>query len=350
MLTLKFNMMKNFIVCSLAFGLLATGCNSEAKKPAVGASAAATAQQLAESKKNAREVEALNQDYLEIPDEKLLENNATTRPVYKELQERYKAHMVKLKKEVEDCGAKFIVVLITPEVGQGLSDFSRLGNPFIRATCSNLGIEFYDFSPAIAKQNVDVITQAPLDGHWSKKGAIFLADQFEPIIKKHLDHKTPSRYKDEERPETFGDLEPSSEEILDGGKNLPYKLVSNAQGLRMDHDIKFPKTKQHILFLGGSQIYSPFLDNEFIATTILARRFPDVEMMNAAMISGCTDDFVSLWEDKAKYSEPDVVIVQTNGTDIPDLFFSNRNHLARSKKPYYPSPVEEKYFMERYRR
>ena len=102
--------------------------------------------------------------------------------------------------------------------------------------------------------------------------------------------------------------------------------------------------------MGGSQIYSPFLDNDFIATTLLAKRHPEMVIMNSGMISGCTDDFLSLWKEKAKYSEPDVVIVQTNGTDITDLFFTNRNHLARSKQPYYPSAEEEKYFRNTYRK
>ena len=131
---------------------------------------------------------------------------------------------------------------------------------------------------------------------------------------------------------------------------MPYRVVANAQGLRMNEDVKFPKSKQHILFLGGSQIYSPFLDNDFIATSLLQKKFPNTVIMNAGMISGCTDDFLSLWNEKAKYSEPDVVIVQTNGTDITDLFFTNRNHLARSHKPYHPTEVEEKYFRERYRK
>lgn len=342
--------MKKLLLLSLsAFAIWATGCKDEVDPKAV-AKAAETKQLLAASKKDAIEVEKLNHDYKEMPDNRLFDNDGANGPVYRELQQRYKDQLGKLKKEVEDRGSKFVVVLITPEVGKEISNFSRYGNPFIRTTCQSMGIEFYDLSSAIAAQDPKVITQVPRDGHWSKKGAIFLADQLEPIIKKHLGHKTADKFKDTERPETFGDLAPSTEEILDGGKDLPYKLKSNAQGLRMDHDVKFPKSKQHYLFLGGSQIYSPFLDNEFIATTILQSRYPDVEIMNAAMYAGCTDDFLSMWEEKAKYSEPDVVILQTNGTDITDLFFTNRNHLARSKKPYYPSPVEEKYFMENYRK
>ncbi len=339
--------MKNFIYILPLAACLSTGCgNGDAAVSAEQQKA--TNIHLAESKKNAEALEQLNRMYKEVPDERILENGSGNNPVYNELKKRYKEQMAKLKQEVEATGAKFVVTIITPEVGSSITNLTRYGHPFIKSACNELGIETYDLSSAIAAQNPYVITQIPRDGHWSKKGAEFLAGHLEPIIKKYEGHRCTVTYKDSERPETFGDLAPSTEEILDGGKDMPYKVVANAQGLRMDHDLKFPKAKQHVLFLGGSQIYSPFLDNEFIATTLLAKRFPNIEFLNAGMISGCTDDFLSLWEEKAKYSEPDVVIVQTNGTDITDLFFTNRNHLARTQKPYYPSPVEEKYFNATY--
>ncbi|MCF8450055.1 MAG: hypothetical protein K9G49_09325 [Taibaiella sp.] len=341
-------MKKYFLTPLVAIALLSTGCSSEEVTDKVQQKK--LSEELAVSKKNAAEVEKLNELYKETPDERILENNGANSPLYRELKERYKTHLLKLKQQVEATGAKFVVVIISPEVGANISLLTRYGHPYIKTACNEIGAEVYDLSPVIAAQKPEKITQVPRDGHWSKDGAIFLANQLEPIIKKYISHKSTVTYTSAERPETFGDLAPNTEEILDGGKDLPYKVVANAQGLRMDHDLKFPKTKQHILFLGGSQFYSPFLDNEFISTSVLAKRYPDIEMINAGMWAGCTDDFISLWEEKAKYSEPDVVLLQTNGTDITDLFFTNRNHLSRSKKPYLPSPIEEKYFMETYRK
>lgn len=341
--------MKKLFLITLVFPLsflIACGSSDEKKQNTT----AETKKELAASKKAYQEIENLNEEYVEIPDEKMLDNGGQNSAIYGEMKKRYKAQLAEFKQEVESTGAKFVVVIITPEVGQGITNRTRYGHPFIKSTCTDLGIEYYDLSPIIATQNAHVITQIPKDGHWSKKGAIFLADQLDPILKKHSDHRSTTTYKDTERPETFGDLAPSSEEVLDGGKDMPYRVIANAQGLRMSEDIKFPKTKQHVLFMGGSQIYSPFLDNEFISTNILAKRHPEMVIMNSGMISGCTDDFLSLWKEKAKYCEPDVVIVQTNGTDITDLFFTNRNHLARSKQPYFPSAEEEKYFRNTYRK
>lgn len=335
----------------LALAMLTnTGCGNKQEEKVAQAQIEETSKMLNERKKKDKELEMLNEDYREIPDAKILDENGANSPLYAELKARYKKQLAELKQKVEATGAKFVVVMITPEVGREITNLTRYGHPYIKATCNELGIDVYDLSAAIAAHTPEELTLTPLDGHWSKKGSVFLAGQLEPILKKYEGHKSTVSYKDEERPETFGDLAPSTEEVLDGGKDLPYKVVANAQGLRMDHDVKFPKAKQHVLFLGGSQIYSPFLDNEFIATTLLQQKFPNMEIMNAGMISGCTDDFLSLWNEKAKYSEPDVVIVQTNGTDITDLFFTNRNHLARSKNPYQPTDVEFRYFKEKYRK
>jgi hypothetical protein len=80
---------------------------------------------------------------------------------------------------------------------------------------------------------------------------------------------------------------------LDGGKGLPYRVKTNAQGLRMDTDVSSTKTKQRILFLGDSEMYFPFLDNKNIGTNLLQTAFPDKEMLNAANWGYSIDDYVS---------------------------------------------------------
>ena len=330
-----------------AIGLLAatlsSGCagDSASEPHKAGSNAADITASL-----NKKRIEELNKQYPHIPDEKILEDHNPNTPLYTELKARYKENLTKLKQDVEATGAQFVVIIITPEAGKQPTLVNVYGIPFIKSTCSQLGIECVDLSPALATQDLKVITQTPKDGHWSKKGAIFLASQLSPIIKKHSDAKGRITYKDAERPETFGDLPPNDDEVLDGGKNLPYHLTANGQGCRMSHNVKFPKTKQHILFLGGSQIYSPFLDNEFISTSLLEKEFPNAEMINTGMIASSLDDYVSLFEEKAKYCEPDLVIVQTNGGDVTDFFFSNRNHLSRIQTPRMPSAAEQKFYDE----
>lgn len=305
------------------------------------------ATQTRQDEQNAKKLEQMNNEYSRVPDDKILENGDKT-PLFAELKGRYKADAAKLKQMVEATGAKLVFICLTPEIN-GVTESAKYGAPFIAQTCKELGIEFMDFAPLIAKKSPQEITQVPRDGHWSIAGAKYIADNLAPIIKKYSNVTSTVTYKDSERPETFGDLPPGSDEIRDGGKDMPYHVVANSQGVRMDHDVKFPKgKKKHILFMGDSGIFCPFLNNEYTITAVLQAMFPDYEMMNTGTICWTLDDYVTLWNEKAKYSEPDIVFVQTNGGDIVDYYFSTRNHLSRTRKPYMPSALEEEFYKKNF--
>ena len=296
---------------------------------------------------NKKKIDDLNHEYPKVPDERILDNGDGT-ALYKELKQRYKDGCATLKTQVEATGAKLVFTILTPEVGKGIQNTNRYGIPYIKATCAELGIECLDFTPLIAAQDPKVLTQVPKDGHWSKAGAIFIADHLATVIRKYSDIRSKVTYKDSERPETFGDLPPNDDEIRDGGKDMPYHVQANAQGLRMDHDVKFPKKKKHILLMGDSAFFCPFLNNEFTISAVLQKMFPDAEIMNTGIICYTIEDYVTLWNEKAKFSEPDLVIVQTNGGDITDLFFTHRNHFSRSGKPFLPSANEAKFYKDTY--
>ena len=331
-----------FVVASIP---LINSCNS-GSQTAKKVSAQGVRQEQ-EQEANKKKLEDLNHDYSRVPDAMILDDGDGTL-LYTELKKRYKDDAAKLKQLVEASGAKLVFVILTPNEGTGNPNNKRYGTPVITATCAQLGIECVDFSPIVARQDVHVISQIPKDGHWSKKGAEFIASLMAPIITKYSSVTSTVTYKDSERPETFGDLAPSSDEILDGGKDMPYHVIANSQGVRMDHDVKFPKKKKHVLLMGDSGIFCPFLNNEFIISNVLQKQFPDAEIMNTGMICYTLEDYVTLWNEKAKFSEPDLVIVQTNGGDITDYFFTNRNHLSRSHKPFLPSPNEEAFYKKKY--
>ncbi len=322
---------------------LMTGCKEEAptRQPS-----AEEQQALKEYDNNRKKIDALNKQFFKVPDDKILENGPNT-PIYAELKQRYKKDAAKLKEMVEGTGAKVVFMILTPETGNDVAG-TRYGIPYIRQVCNELGIELLDMTPILARKTAKEITQWPLDGHWSKNGAIFIADNLAPIIRKYSTVTSTVTYKDSERPETFGDLEPNSDDIRDGGKDLPYHVKGNAQGVRMDSDIMFPKKKKHVLFMGDSGIFCPFLNNEFTITGVLQRMFPDMAVMNTGVIGYTLEDYVTLWNEKAKYSESDIVFIQTNGGDITDYFFTHRNTLSRSHKPFTPTPVEEEYYRKTY--
>ena len=112
----------------------------------------------------------------------------------------------------------------------------------------------------------------------------------------------------------------------------------------MNKDVEPNKTKQRILFLGDSEMYFPFLDNDFTGTEILQKQNPDKEILNAAMWGYTLSDYLSLYKEKAKKSSADVVVVITNGNDILDYYFTQRNLMGRNTQATKPNANEEKYY------
>ena len=260
--------------------------------------------------------------------------------VYTLCQQRYTEQLAALKKESDDLGAKLIITILTPEIGEAVTASTRLGVPFIINAGKKQGIEVYDLTNPMAKYTSKQITQMPVDGHWSAAGAKIIAEQYQTIIESKKEYHSTKTFTDKERPQTFGDLDPNQDAALDGGKGIPYQLITNSQGLRMNYALTFPKTKQRILFLGDSQLYSPFLDNGQITTTLLQQQFPDKEIINAGIMGYTLDDHVALLAQKAKFTEPDIIVLVTNPNDVGDFYFSQRNRMSRSQKAYLPTSTE----------
>jgi lysophospholipase L1-like esterase len=287
---------------------------------------------------------ALREKYAEVPEASLILKHEKGSALYEELKQRYAANLETLNQEASAIGAKLVVVVLTPEVGVSVTSSTRTGTPYIKEVCNKNGIDVFDLSEKLGTYKPEEITQMPLDGHWSKRGAQVIAEELAPIISKYADAKSTATYQDDLRPELFGDLDANKNEILDGGKDLPYNLITNMQGLRMDYDLSFPKAKQRILFLGDSQIYSPFLDNKDITSNLLQQKFSDKEILNAGVIGYSVDDYASLLKEKAKYAEPDVIVLFTNPNDITDMYFTQRNRLGRNREGVDPSSSEVEFY------
>ena len=286
--------------------------------------------------------EILLNEYAQVPEASAILNAGDTgKAVYALCQERYTEQLAALKKEAEGLGAKLVVTILSPEIGEAVTLGTKRGIPFIMDVAKKLGIEAHDLTTPMAKYTPQQITQMPVDGHWSVPGAKIVAGLFQPVIAANNGHKATKTFSNSERPATFGDLEPGQNAALDGGKDIPYQLITNSQGLRMDYVLTFPKTKQRILLLGDSQIYSPFLDNNQIPTALLQQQFADKEIINAGVVGYTMDDYVGLLAQKAKYMEPDIIIVVTNPNDVGDFYFAQRNRMSRSKKAYPPTNTEK---------
>ena len=293
---------------------------------------------------------SLSEKYSNVPKDELVESNTNAQLVYNELSSRYKTSLLGLKQAVESNGAKFSLVFLTPECGNSETFTQRKGKAVIETIVQENGIDYADLTINLSKQDPLVVTQMPKDGHLSKIGAQQIATELLELVKRFKGYSAPVSDQLNSKPSMFGDLESNQDEVLDGGKDLPYRCITNKQGLRHRGDIAFPKKKQRILLLGDSVFFCPFLDNENGISEQLQAMYPDAEIINASNWGYSVDDYLSLYNEKAKFLEADLVVVQTSGNDVTDLYFSNRLKLSRQKNTVKPDAAELNLYNELYKK
>lgn len=323
----------------IAIALLQSSCGSNGK---TGENFNQMANKIARS--------SMAEDFPKIPQDEILREMPGSR-VYAELQQRYNQQVQELQNATTQDNVKLIVLIMSPEVGKFANMANSYGIPYIRQMCTNNKVDFEDITDLVAEWSANAeVTQAPTYGNWTKEGAAFAARQIAPIIIKYDSIRSTKTYTATERPETFGDATMENDGMNDnndlakGGQKTAYHLQLNKQGLRMRRELTFPKTRQRIIFLGDSRIFNPFLDDNNTITAILQQRFPDKEIVNAGNITCTMDDYVSIYKEKVRYAEPDVLIVCTHGGDILDEYFSHRNRFSRVKKSYAPSALEKEFY------
>lgn len=275
-------------------------------------------------------------EYSLVPRDEIMGSSA----LLAELQARYRTHLERLRDAVRASGARMVVAFLTPEFE---SDTQKALEPFIRATSADLGVPYVMLTDVLRGRDAREYTQLPRDGHWSDAGTTLVANAFEPVLREHVVGRSNDRAA-HRLPTLIGDLAPGQDVILDGGKNLPYRLQTNSQGLRLGYELTLPKAKPRVLILGDSQIYCPFLDNPATIAAKVQALHPELEVVPAANLGYSVDDFDGLFRDRARLSDPDLVIVQTNGGDVFDLYFSHRNVFSRAKTPFAPTSTEAQFY------
>lgn len=284
-------------------------------------------------------------DLKRIPREELFAPTPEAQAVLTELKSRFRQSLVAWHQELQADSVKLIYCWITTEVGVSETAIQRESKTFVASLCRELDIPFVDFDPLIAPYQAREITFMPKDGHFNPKGVELISGLLADLIRENDTWRSSLRFSEAERPRYFGDLEPGQDAIKDGGKNLPYRFITNNQGLRMDRPVRFDNPGQRVLLMGDSGFYFPFIDNDQTATHLLQQRFPAKEILNVANWGYTITDFRSLYRENARFLEPDLILLQSSGDDLADLYFTHQRRFARDKERsnQEPSAAEKRF-------
>jgi lysophospholipase L1-like esterase len=209
---------------------------------------------------------------------------------------------------------------------------------FYRELAEKYHVDYIDCTKEFLKYPVDWVTLLPKNGHLSRFGNKLIAEKVSEYIEKYTDYR--SNFAFQQRPPRFGDLKPNQNRVWNIMPEMPYRVITNTQGLRMNYDLTFPKQKQRILILGDSYTFGPYLPNFHCYPNLLDKKYLDKEIINAGIAGYTITDEVSLFIEGSRYVEPDITILQVLENDIEGLFYFLKNQYDREGRTFTPSQEE----------
>ncbi|HLD25602.1 MAG TPA: SGNH/GDSL hydrolase family protein [Candidatus Andersenbacteria bacterium] len=261
-------------------------------------------------------------------------------PLRNNLYEQYEERFQALAAETNVINSKLIILYI-PQDNSSPDNESVELRVFYKHLAEKYQIDFIDLTDQLFRHPKQTVYLLPTNGHISRFGNQVVAEALSEYLNKHNDVRAQHMFT--ERPVLFGDQPPGRDEIRYDHPDLPYRLITNSQGLRNTADVSFPKSKQRILILGDSYTFGPYLPNADTYPAQLERLNPDREVLNAGVAGYTITDEVGLFQERAKFTQPDITILQVLDNDIFGLFFKLKNQYDRKGHVYPPSPLEEEF-------
>ncbi|MFH1353975.1 MAG: SGNH/GDSL hydrolase family protein [bacterium] len=256
-----------------------------------------------------------------------------------QLKQEYETNLLKLIESTRQIDSKLVIVYLPVYHDSSIISPLYPLREFYRELADKYQLSFLDLTEHLANLPPEQIYLIPEDGHFSRYGNQLVAAYLHDYLLSLRNHYSAHHFNS--RPALFGDLQPNQNTNWLYKPNLPYQVVSNSQGLRLTHNLQFPKTKQRILFLGDSYTFSPYLSNQDTHPDLLAKLYPEAEIVNAGIAGYTITDEASLFIERAKFMEPDITVLQVSENDIVGLLSFNMNRFDRRRQVYLPTPAEQ---------
>jgi len=208
-----------------------------------------------------------------------------------------------------------LIVLYIPS-SEDSRDISR---SFFQQLTTKYNTPYLDTTYTFSEYSPTVTNLYPRNAHLARFGNQLISDDLISFIQPYLSHRSAVSYRD--RPGLLGDLRPNYNSIWTIDPEMPYRVITNSQGLRMKTDVAFPKSdeKTRVLFIGDSFTFGPYLDNHDCYPQLIEQKEARIEAINAGIAGYTICDEYSYFEDRGRYIEPDIVVLQVLDNDLYGL-------------------------------
>ena len=260
-----------------------------------------------------------------------------------EMEESRKAHFRKYEAIFQELIARckesdaVLIVLYIPS-----SETGRVASrAYFEKLVKKYRVPYLDVTGVLSRCSSSVTHLLPENGHLSRFGNQLTADQLALFLRPFLNHRSQIHYAD--RPKLLGDLRPNDSSIWRIEPDLPYRVVTNSQGLRRKGNVSFPtsRVKPRLLCLGDSFTFGPYMNNHDCYPQLLEGRLKNIDAINAGVAGYTICDELSYFEERGKYLEPDLVLLQVVDNDLYGLLpymqkeFCRGGNRCIKKRPYH---------------
>jgi len=244
-------------------------------------------------------------------------------------ESQYERDFATFVKQVAAVDSKLIVLYIPSpfqmQLSQRVDEHSR---SFYRRLAETHGAHFLDVSEALSPYPAPWTYLTPRNFHLSRLGNRLVAEAVALELQKDPWKKHRTSWHADRHPELLGDLPPGLDVVWEDDLR-PFRVTTNRQGLRMSHDLKWPKKRPRLLLLGDSFTFGINLHDVETYPAFLQTRLPTWEVLNAGVPSYSIPQEKDLFAERARFTEPDVTILQVLFNDLYGLFYFDRNLYTR---------------------
>lgn len=262
-----------------------------------------------------------------------------------ELHAAYRTEFDRLARRAAERGIDLIVLYLPSDWNDPVRSKSigATARRLFERSAMRHDAEFVDLHDELMSEAWDEMTLHPRDSHLSERANRIVARRLAGVLDRHRGRRVRAEAPGPP-PDRFGDLAPNLDVVEEWTEGMPFRLITNAQGLRMEADVSTSKRRQRVLILGDSFTYGPHLPNEATFPAILAALRPEIEILNAGHIGYTIVDEADLFIERAQFADPDVVVIQVLDNDVYGMLAVMRNVFGRRKLLHgevtEPSPRE----------
>ncbi|MBM3333767.1 SGNH/GDSL hydrolase family protein [Candidatus Sumerlaeota bacterium] len=196
----------------------------------------------------------------------------------------------------------------------------EVARSFYKGLTTKYQIPYLDLTDTFSSYPETAICLLPRNPHISRFGNQVIAKALLDFLKPYLGHRSSVRH--DKRPTALGDLRRNHQSIWNIDPAMPYVVATNSQGLRHSSDLVFPKPKDktRILCMGDSFTFGPYLNDLDCYPQIMEQMDGGVEAINAGIAGYMICDEYSYFEERGRFVEPDMVVLQVLDNDLYGFF------------------------------